>query len=246
MPYGIPSYIMIYLVTIKTSTALNFLAPKKCCHVLSALYSSAVCLSPNYQQILVSLYYAQFTTRFQQAMERDSTISASVQDEAIMNHMSSIEAEVNAELTVGEIISLATLLPEYEHADLPGFIPGIKYLQSKYRGFRRIRRDGNCFYRGFLYKYLESLLTSFKEDIDGAQEELERFTSLIVASKEDLISIGFSEFSFDFFHEDFIELLGRLPTLTEAELFAEFQESSGGANSYTWYMRLLTSGKITS
>jgi ubiquitin thioesterase protein OTUB1 len=179
-------------------------------------------------------------------MERDSTISASVQDEAIMNHMSSIEAEVNAELTVGEIISLATLLPEYEHADLPGFIPGIKYLQSKYRGFRRIRRDGNCFYRGFLYKYLESLLTSFKEDIDGAQEELERFTSLIVASKEDLISIGFSEFSFDFFHEDFIELLGRLPTLTEAELFAEFQESSGGANSYTWYMRLLTSGKITS
>jgi hypothetical protein len=38
------------------------------------------------------------------------------------------------------------------------FIQGSKYLSSKYKSWRMIRGDGNCYYRAFLYAVCEELL----------------------------------------------------------------------------------------
>ena len=126
------------------------------------------------------------------------------QDEAILDQMASIEAEIKAEPMVGDVISLSTLLPEYEQSDNPFYAVGIKYLETKYSGYRRVRRDGNCFYRyslnfyilkdpithcirpysAFLYQYLDKVLSAIKTDAgDAATAELARLTAFIVSSK---------------------------------------------------------------
>ena len=37
------------------------------------------------------------------------------------------------------------------------FIQGVDYLESCYSGIRRVRGDGNCYYRAFLYSLCEHL-----------------------------------------------------------------------------------------
>ena len=102
----------------------------------------------------------------------------------------STEKELTEEMTdhrdmIGMITSPSQLLPDYANADLPGFVPGIIYLASKY-SMRRVRGDGNCFYRAFLFAYLEQLLilhecadTSLSSK---AAVERERILSVIVES----------------------------------------------------------------
>ena len=125
------------------------------------------------------------------------------QDEAILDQIASIEAEIKAEPMVGDVITLSTLLPEYEQSDNPFYAVGIKYLETKYSGYRRVRRDGNCFYRyklynlyferyynllypysAFLYQYLEKVLSAMNTDNgDAATAELARLSAFIVSSK---------------------------------------------------------------
>lgn len=46
---------------------------------------------------------------------------------------------------------------EYENGN-QNFVQKIGKLEERYRTFRRTRGDGNCFFRGFIYAYLEGLL----------------------------------------------------------------------------------------
>ena len=58
---------------------------------------------------------------------------------------------------IGNLISPAILIgTEYKEDDYvsPGFIPGLQYLAKSYL-MRKVRGDGNCFYRSFLFAYLE-------------------------------------------------------------------------------------------
>ena len=133
-------------------------------------------------------------------------------DDNIIQQEADILAEIEvSEPRISEVVSPLSLLPEYENAELPGFVPGIKYIAAKYDGMRRVRRDGNCFYRGFLFAYFEELLINLRSsDTDAAQlskKELDRFTTAIVNSKQELIGIGYDEFAFECFHDAFVELL---------------------------------------
>lgn len=84
------------------------------------------------------------------------------------------------------IASPSCLLPEYADATLPGFIPGIKYLAGKY-AMRRVRGDGNCFYRAFLFSYLEQLLSWHSSDDQDLRtkslQEYERIKALLTESR---------------------------------------------------------------
>jgi ubiquitin thioesterase protein OTUB1 len=107
--------------------------------------------------------------------------------------------------------------------------------------------DGNCFYRAFLFAYLEELL-SLHHSGDEADAVLERDRMLSIArnSKDQLIALGYEEVAFDIFLDLFVELLEGLFSLNADQLLADFQDyqSSGQADHYTWYMRLLTAGAI--
>ena len=55
------------------------------------------------------------------------------QDAQIMAQMDSLEAEAKSYPMIGPIERIGpTLLPEYQEASSPGFVPGIEYLDAKY------------------------------------------------------------------------------------------------------------------
>lgn len=139
---------------------------------------------------------------------------------------------------ISDLLSPSHLIPEYELNPNPGFIQGIKYLSSKYSTMRKVRGDGNCFYRSFLFAYLEGLRKNGETEF--TINELKRFREIIVNSKEYLIALGYEEFTFESFYDVLIELLDELFTITLDDLLNKFQEN-GESNYYTWFMRLLTS-----
>ena len=106
---------------------------------------------------------------------------------------------------IGYLQSPNILLAEYEKADSPGFIPGIEYLNMQYKSMRRVRGDGNCFYRAFVFSYVESLLNDYNlegERKASAEAEIVRITEVIARSKEELVDKhGYSEMAIESFHE---------------------------------------------
>ncbi len=54
------------------------------------------------------------------------------------------------------------------------FLQGACYLSHKYKSYRCVRGDGNCYYRAFLYALCEGLLQRLKAKEEGAMEEIQR------------------------------------------------------------------------
>jgi hypothetical protein len=69
-------------------------------------------------------------------------------DDQTMGQIREIEKDIiRTQSLISEAVSPHTLLEVYQENELPGFIPGIHYLAKKYNSIRRVRGDGNCFYR---------------------------------------------------------------------------------------------------
>lgn len=106
---------------------------------------------------------------------------------------------------IGDLEPPSVLLSEYEKADSPGFIPGIKCISNLYKHMRRIRGDGNCFYRAFIFSYLEGLLADYKSGGDRmikAEVEKKRITEVIFNSKQELVMRhSYSEIAIESFQE---------------------------------------------
>mmetsp|Transcript_12813 Transcript_12813/g.20900 ORF Transcript_12813/g.20900 Transcript_12813/m.20900 type:complete len:296 (+) Transcript_12813:125-1012(+) len=167
-------------------------------------------------------------------------------DEGTLQQMSALEQETQALPLISAPMPVTDLLPAYE--DNPGaFVAGIHYLADKFT-MRKVRGDGNCFYRALLFSYLEALLVL----LEGGEQQREvglkehhRMLEVIKTSKAQLVETGFNEFVFEMFYDEFIELLEKLGTpgeLTAAALLDLF--TGQDADGYTWYMRLLTSGYL--
>lgn len=147
---------------------------------------------------------------------------------------------------IGEKVSPLVFLEDYENSISPGFVPGIKYLASKY-SIRKVRGDGNCFYRSFLFSYLEELLTLYNSNNINlkslAENERIRVEALIIKSKDELITMGYSEIAIECFHDVFLDLLVNLFSYDIVRLLSLFQEN-GQSDYFTWFMRLLTAASI--
>jgi ubiquitin thioesterase protein OTUB1 len=106
---------------------------------------------------------------------------------------------------IGDLEPPSVLRHEYENADSPGFIPGIDFLSAQYRHMRRIRGDGNCFYRAFIFSYLENLLNDYQcvgEKRVAAVEEKKRIIEIITNSKSELVEKhSYSEIAIESFQE---------------------------------------------
>jgi ubiquitin thioesterase protein OTUB1 len=138
---------------------------------------------------------------------------------------------------IGDVESPTVLAEEYQDAE--GYLQGIAYLTATFPRYRRIRGDGNCFYRAFLFSYLERLQELKVTDAVAADTELARMQAKVAASKVELVAVGYQETVFETFSDRVDELLGGLFSSTRAGLVAAFQEGGEG-DYYTWYMRLLT------
>jgi len=130
---------------------------------------------------------------------------------------------------------LDTLSTEYASAD-PKFQTKIQNLKKKYVSIRRVRRDGNCFYRAFGFALLEHLLQT------GDQKDALRLEKLIHDVLPKMINIGgYPELTLEFFHETTLEQFQNLTSgqLTLDNLLESFRDFST-SNSIVTFLRLLT------
>ena len=128
--------------------------------------------------------------------ETDNVIADSLLNEQIVAQQNQILLEVQSQPLIGALQSPTLLIPEYEsNIDAPGFIPGLTYLASKYV-MRKVRGDGNCFYRSFLFSYLENIIGDYNNSYEDellkrrAVDEHTRMLRRIKDCKEELIALG--------------------------------------------------------
>lgn len=86
---------------------------------------------------------------------------------------------------------MKSLEQEYAKDDI--YLSKAKVLAQKYSYIRRTRPDGNCFFRAFSYAYLEKLI--------GNKEEYDKFRDLALKSKDNLVALGFPQFTVEDFHD---------------------------------------------
>ncbi|KAF1895279.1 hypothetical protein Lal_00043925 [Lupinus albus] len=125
-------------------------------------------------------------------------------DDDIMHQKTSIQAEeANKE-------PLSSLGAEYQSGS-PILLDKIKVLEEQYAAIRRTRGDGNCFFRGFMFSYLEHILES--QD----QHEIDRVKENVEKSRKALQTLGYPELTF----EDFFSIIGDCSNSKSVEAFSE-------------------------
>lgn len=95
---------------------------------------------------------------------------------------------------------------EEEYRDAPGFLAGLRRVRRRYKCMRRVRGDGNCFYRALLFAYVEALSAGLRNEaapsaVEAARRELDRILALVRGCPSQLAAVGYDEFTFEIFHE---------------------------------------------
>eukprot|EP00884_Botryococcus_braunii_P008440 jgi/Botrbrau1/17598/Bobra.0166s0037.3 len=140
---------------------------------------------------------------------------------------------------VGDVESLDSLAKEYEHGSQV-FLLKIRDLEAKYASIRRARGDGNCFFRSFIFAYIENLVKS--NDI----QERERLVSCLESWNEKLTEGGFDPVVFEDHLQDLIGLLntvGAEDALSIASLENTMRDEMP-SNLIVMLLRILTSCEL--
>lgn len=155
-----------------------------------------------------------------------------------------IEEETAKQPLVSDVEPIEVL--EFEYKNNAGFLQKIKWLrdEAQFLGLRRVRGDGNCFYRIFGFTYL---LTILKMD----DRPLHHFTMKHLESTLELLKQqNFDEDIVKDFYAPFADLMSRMHTtdpdiqvLNEKTLVQAFNDPEK-SNSIVVYLRLLTSAYL--
>uniref|UniRef100_A0A0D3H2N1 Ubiquitin thioesterase n=1 Tax=Oryza barthii TaxID=65489 RepID=A0A0D3H2N1_9ORYZ len=138
---------------------------------------------------------------------------------------------------VGDKEPLSTLAAEFQSGS-PILQEKIKLLGEQYDALRRTRGDGNCFYRSFMFSYLEHIL----ETQDKA--EVERILKKIEQCKKTLADLGYIEFTFEDFFSIFIDQLESVLRGHESSIGAEELLERTRDQMVSDYGLFVTSGEI--
>jgi len=159
------------------------------------------------------------------------------QDELIIKQQEAIQKDIaENSCLVSEKLPLQQLEQEFE-AD-PVFKSKITKLGEKYSQFRRIRPDGNCFFRAVGFRLFEKL----REDA----AELTRIQENVKPSKDQMVKLGMPEFTVEDFYDNFMSSLDELNgenKMNEQELDKMFNDE-GVSNYLVVFLRLLTSKQL--
>jgi len=79
-----------------------------------------------------------------------------------------------------------------------------------YKQIRRLRRDGNCFYRAFLFQLFEHYALNMQQ----YKSQYDALVKIVEESKEDLSkNAGYDEIVIEDFYDVFLEKLKKLESL---------------------------------
>jgi ubiquitin thioesterase protein OTUB1 len=127
---------------------------------------------------------------------------------------------------VSDPMSALCLKAEYAGNANENFLLGIESLAKRYDAMRRVRGDGNCFFRAFIFALCEQLLSPDGNPGSASSSQTARLRACIEetirASKAELIAVGYSEIAIDAFWETFVDYLAAMETRSHAELYPLF------------------------
>ncbi|XP_051116631.1 OVARIAN TUMOR DOMAIN-containing deubiquitinating enzyme 1-like [Andrographis paniculata] len=165
-----------------------------------------------------------------------------VRDEDIMQQKSAIQAEEAGKIPfVGDKEPLSSLAAEYKSGN-PILLEKIKVISEIYAAIRRTRGDGNCFFRSFMFAYLEYILES--QD----RTEVDRIKNSVEECRKTLLSLGYVEFTFEDFFELFLEQLdsvlpGNEDSIDHDKLVQRCRDPSV-SDYVVMFFRFITTGEI--
>jgi len=129
-------------------------------------------------------------------------------DEIIKNYELSIEYQNSIrdeiELTtplISEELPVGILIEDY--ISNKDYLKSVEEITSKYKYIRKVRRDGNCFYRSFIYRIFEYIcMKNNKTLFDGMCKKMEEAKDLITRNGYDwtFIEEFYNNFNFEFNH----------------------------------------------
>lgn len=147
-----------------------------------------------------------------------------------------IEAERNNRPYIGKIEKLDAIASEYSDLDI---LQKLSTLGKMYSGVRRIRGDGNCFYRALAFGIFWHFLKN--RDILTLQK-----MNLAFSDKTELLLAGYDEYIFEDFQSVLLDLFKKIEKgLSEQDLENIFLNPDT-TDYIVVYMRLLTSAYIQS
>uniref|UniRef100_A0A5B7B1J2 Ubiquitin thioesterase n=1 Tax=Davidia involucrata TaxID=16924 RepID=A0A5B7B1J2_DAVIN len=167
---------------------------------------------------------------------------ANFRDNDIMQQQSAIQAEEAEKIPfVGDKEPLSSLAAEYQSGSAI-MLEKIKVLSEQFSGIRRTRGDGNCFFRSFMFSYLEHILES--QD----REEVDRITANVEQCRKTLQSLGYADFTFEDFFSLFLEQLecvlqGNKASISHDELLQRSRDQSV-SDYVVMFFRFVTSGEV--
>ena len=153
------------------------------------------------------------------------------QDDQILAQKEAIEEEIRRTIQlVGETEAFSVLEKEYAHDEL--YLGKVRVLAGTYGHLRRVRPDGNCFYRAVGFAHFEQMLK------DGSK--LTAFADKVRPTKEAMAKLGFPVFTMEDFYDNFMEQVDGLKDSDLKSLISLFNDE-GSSNYLIVFMRLLTS-----
>eukprot|EP00891_Asterochloris_glomerata_P000871 jgi/Astpho2/871/fgenesh1_pm.00016_%23_31_t len=158
-------------------------------------------------------------------------------DDQIIAQENQIREEQAQRPFIGDVEPICALKQEYEEGSHV-FLAKIATLEGQYSQIRRARGDGNCFFRSFMFAYMEHLLT--KQD----WRERDRVVEAIKGCRQQLLAI-----CQDIVFEDpMAELCQQLQALSDPVLAASSLEAVAGndmlSNTLVMFLRFLTSSEL--
>ncbi|KAI4324230.1 hypothetical protein L6164_023784 [Bauhinia variegata] len=163
-------------------------------------------------------------------------------DDDIMQQQSAIQAEEAKKIPfVGDKEPLSSLAAEYQYGS-PILLEKIQVLGEQYAAIRRTRGDGNCFFRSFMFSYLEHILEC--QD----QAEVDRIKANVEKCRKTLQKLGYPELTFEDFFALFLEQLecviqGNETSISHDELLLRSRDQSV-SDYVVMFFRFVTSGEI--
>lgn len=130
----------------------------------------------------------------------EAAVASRPEDSDILEHEREVRAEAESAPLVGPAVSLDSLREQY--AGNPGFLRKLEGLSQRFRALRRVRPDGNCFYRAYLFGIFEQI-ASHKE----------RHKVFLTYARESLnfcLEAGYEKVAVEDFYEEFCGCLDRL------------------------------------
>lgn len=153
------------------------------------------------------------------------------------------EREASTAMLIGNTIPLQHLNEEYDSEGTGVvFREKIARLLPIYGSMRRSRGDGNCFFRSFIFAYLENLV------ISGDIAERNRILSKLSSLQKALMHAGYEELVLEGPMELLLGLLGSMHSGSEDPLTVETLEqnmrSDDVSNYIVFLLRMITSAEV--